>query len=259
MKKRILGAIIILAVCIPSFIIGGYVALVLIGILSLLSYKELLDVKDDYKINNYMKIVGLISTLILSYSSLNGSIILGLSYCSLGIVLILELLPTIFLKDYRFTDAIYLVFITMLSGIVGNMFNMVFIYNKYIFLWLVIIACMTDVFAYLGGMLFGKHKLTKISPKKTIEGSIIGTLFGATIGSLYYILMFHPHDIILFVIMSILLSIIGQFGDLFFSLIKRENNVKDYSKIIPGHGGILDRVDSLVFIVIVFAIIVNIL
>ena len=117
--------------------------------------------------------------------------------------------------------------------------------------WLVfIIAFMTDTFAYFSGYLFGKHKLCpKISPNKTIEGSIIGTIFGVFISVLFIVFTCKLNiNIFVLILITLLLSIMGQFGDLFFSSIKRSFNIKDFSNLIPGHGGILDRLDSLIFI-----------
>lgn len=112
-----------------------------------------------------------------------------------------------------------------------------------------------------GGKLFGKHKLIeKVSPKKTIEGSIIGSAFGTIIPSIYYIYMVDPGANILTVIfMTLILSIIGQLGDLVFSSIKRYFNIKDFSNIMPGHGGILDRIDSITMVVLAYQIIINII
>lgn len=106
----------------------------------------------------------------------------------------------------------------------------------------------TDTFALFGGMLLGKHKLAPdISPKKTIEGAICGDLFGF-IGliMLYYIqkLWGGVLPFYVFLILALIIPSISQFGDLFASLFKRWADVKDFSSFIPGHGGIMDRIDS---------------
>ena len=111
-------------------------------------------------------------------------------------------------------------------------------------------AWMTDTMAYFSGRFFGKHKLCpNISPKKTVEGSIGGTLFCALSFLLYGVIVqkitgLTPNYPMLF-ISGLFISIVSQLGDLAASLIKREHGVKDYGKIMPGHGGIMDRFDSI--------------
>ena len=167
------------------------------------------------------------------------------------------LLPTIIINNSKYSTnkAFILLFISFLCGIITHLFISVYNLNKWLFLFLVIIAVATDVFAYLGGKFFGKHKFCKISPNKTIEGCVCGTIAGTLLGYIYYIKMFTvTNGVVLFGII-ILLCVAGMLGDIFFSLIKRENDIKDYSHVIPGHGGICDRLDSLSFIVLVFIII----
>ncbi|KXZ39805.1 phosphatidate cytidylyltransferase [Alkalithermobacter thermoalcaliphilus JW-YL-7 = DSM 7308] len=115
------------------------------------------------------------------------------------------------------------------------------------FIWLIfIIAWMTDTFAYFSGYFFGKHKLIpKVSPKKTVEGSI-----GGIIGSIISCVIFGyltNQNVLDMVIIGFMGSIFAQVGDLFASSVKRFVNIKDYGKLIPGHGGILDRFDSIIF------------
>ncbi len=110
----------------------------------------------------------------------------------------------------------------------------------------------TDVFAYALGKLIGKHKLTPISPNKTIEGSI-GGILGSIIMNLGYTLIINnlfqlnlPYLNV--IIIAITLSILSQIGDLAASSIKRYVEIKDFSNLIPGHGGLLDRIDSIIFV-----------
>lgn len=118
----------------------------------------------------------------------------------------------------------------------------------HIYVWLVfIIAFMTDTFAYFVGRRFGRHKLMpKTSPKKTIEGSL-GGIAGSIIACIIFGLIFKL-PIGVMVIISLFGSIIAQMGDLIASAIKRYVDIKDYGKIIPGHGGVLDRFDSVLLV-----------
>lgn len=117
-----------------------------------------------------------------------------------------------------------------------------------IYVWLIfIIAFITDTCAYFAGYAFGKHKLIpKVSPKKTIEGSI-GGILGSTLICLAFGYYFNI-DLRMIGILGFLGSIIAQVGDLFASSIKRYVGIKDYGKLIPGHGGILDRFDSVILV-----------
>lgn len=125
--------------------------------------------------------------------------------------------------------------------------------NGRIVLWFVLLAGWgTDIFAYFVGKYFGTHKFSEISPNKTIEGCVGGTI-GATILIVAYAAICNNvfgMDINYLLIdgIGILLSIIGQVGDLAASSIKRYVGIKDFSHLIPGHGGMLDRIDSLIFI-----------
>ncbi len=120
----------------------------------------------------------------------------------------------------------------------------------YMFGLVFVASWICDMFAYFVGRAFGKHKLIEeISPKKTVEGSIGGivctTLAFALYGLIISLIGGPKPNYIVLVILGFILSIVAQFGDLIFSLIKREHGVKDYGNIFPGHGGVLDRFDSI--------------
>ena len=123
--------------------------------------------------------------------------------------------------------------------------------GKYIYLLTFIAPWISDTFAYFIGSFFGKHKLIEdVSPKKTVEGCIGGIFFTGVTCVVYGIILVHavhakfePSYIALFVI-GLVISVISQIGDLAASLIKRHFNVKDYGQIFPGHGGVMDRFDS---------------
>ncbi|MCI5049014.1 MAG: phosphatidate cytidylyltransferase [Rickettsiales bacterium] len=113
----------------------------------------------------------------------------------------------------------------------------------------------TDIGAYFGGKQFGKRKLApSVSPGKTIEGLLFGIGFAVAIGTLG--LLYTPHDLIHLLFISTILAIVSQAGDLFESAIKRKAQVKDSGTFLPGHGGILDRVDGLAFAAPVYALFV---
>ncbi len=132
---------------------------------------------------------------------------------------------------------------------------------RYIF-FMFIIIWVTDSFAYFTGMAFGKNKLApSISPKKTIEGSVGGSLSALIISLLInkYFSIFPDVSIWILAIIILFLTVISQLGDLFESSIKRIYNVKDSGKILPGHGGVLDRFDSTIFVAPVFYILLKFL
>ncbi len=134
--------------------------------------------------------------------------------------------------------------------------------SLYVIGFLFMITVMTDTFGYVVGVPFGKHKLAvKISPKKSIEGSIGGTL-AATVLTMAYIYIVNLEMIgaielnfVISLFLVIFISITGQVGDLIASKLKRDYNIKDYSNIFPGHGGMMDRFDSVLFASMVIMII----
>ena len=131
---------------------------------------------------------------------------------------------------------------------------------KFIFPMIYIGAFITDTFCYFSGMLFGKHKLIpRISPKKTIEGAIGGTLvcilafiaYGAIVSKFTEL----NADYLALAITGLILAIVSQIGDLVASAVKRNYGIKDYGKLFPGHGGVMDRFDSLIAVSMLLAII----
>ncbi|MBN4067789.1 phosphatidate cytidylyltransferase [Alkaliphilus transvaalensis] len=124
-----------------------------------------------------------------------------------------------------------------------------FIKHDYFFMiWLVfIIAWATDTSAYFSGYLFGNKKLCpEISPKKTVEGAI-GGICGSVLASAAFAYIMIPEQMFLVILLGFLGSITSQIGDLIASAIKRHAGIKDFGNIVPGHGGILDRFDSIIF------------
>lgn len=124
--------------------------------------------------------------------------------------------------------------------------------GKFYIWYLIFIAWGTDVFAYTFGRRIGKHKFSSISPNKSIEGCVAGTIGAVVLSMIYTCILnrFAGFSINYLVVLGVstLLSLIGQIGDFSASSIKRYTGIKDFSNLIPGHGGILDRFDSFMFI-----------
>lgn len=120
--------------------------------------------------------------------------------------------------------------------------------SLYLLIFIILANAASDSGAYFVGRAIGKHKLAPIlSPNKTVEGSIGGVVIAMLLGSLYWFIVPLNFGLIYAVIASGLIAVAGQFGDLIESGMKREFKVKDAGRIFPGHGGILDRFDSLIF------------
>ena len=138
---------------------------------------------------------------------------------------------------------IFIVFLPMLKDVE----------NGNLLVWYVLFTSWgTDIFAYMIGVKFGKHKISKISPNKSVEGCA-GGLAGAILFSIAYTFIlntwFNMNISYLYItLIAFSLSVLGQIGDLSASSIKRYNEIKDFGNLIPGHGGMLDRIDSVIFI-----------
>lgn len=117
------------------------------------------------------------------------------------------------------------------------------------FLFLLLVVFFGDTFAFFGGRFFGKTKLNpSLSPKKTLEGAIAG-IFGSLVASIGFWALSRPDlSLELLIAFGLLTGIIGQTGDLLMSLIKRVSQVKDSGRLLPGHGGVLDRIDGVLLV-----------
>lgn len=162
----------------------------------------------------------------------------------------------IFTPNHSFIDGMLGFFrLIYVSLLLGHLLLFDNIENGSQLIWLVFItAWATDTFAYFAGVSMGKNKLCpKISPKKTIEGAIGGIIGSIIISSIYGLYLNNYGNIsinlIHFVFLGIITSFISQLGDLTASMIKRNYNVKDFGNVFPGHGGVLDRFDSILFTV----------
>lgn len=148
---------------------------------------------------------------------------------------------------YTFIGIFYVVFFIMFLAFIDGM------ENGKILIWYALFAAWgTDVFAYFVGKHFGKHKFSKVSPKKSIEGCVGGTTAAVIIMLIYtYVANTYwgmNYSYVFIAGVGVVLSLIGQIGDFAASSIKRYVDIKDYSNLIPGHGGMLDRIDSLIFL-----------
>jgi phosphatidate cytidylyltransferase len=122
-------------------------------------------------------------------------------------------------------------------------------YGRTWIFYLLLVTIAGDAGAYYCGRRFGSRKLyERVSPKKTIEGSLGGFACSVMVGGVYGMLLLQGAPLVKMVLLSAALSLVGQLGDLFESMIKRMSGKKDSSEILPGHGGILDRLDSLLFV-----------
>ena len=257
MKKRIISAIVMLIIVIPIVWYGKSLFKIGVGLISVLGLKEIIDLKKSHnEIPLLVSIISMICLLLIIFADYDGySIMYGITYKGIAILLLTLLGASLFTKKYTATDALFLIGSILLLGTAFNTMIMVRMFSLYKFIYLILIFIMTDTFAYFGGKCLGKHKLIpKVSPNKTIEGSIIGSVIGTLSCSIFYHYMVSAVNLKI-ILATLILSIIGQIGDLIFSKIKRENNLKDFSNLIPGHGGILDRLDSTIAIMLGYLII----
>jgi len=260
MKQRTISAIILLMIMIGSLVVSSKLFGIVMLIFSIIGFKEFFDIRYNEKNKklNLIRILGILCVLLIVMNNTFYKI-------EMNVLILLPLIilsfPIVFYNDsklYNIIDYLYNLGIIYFLGFgFGNIVHLGDVdLVKCIFIF--IIAFITDTYAYIGGCLIGRHKLTSISPKKTIEGSIIGTVMGTVIGSVYYYNLVSGVTIFETIVLCLFLTLLSEFGDLFFSSIKRYFNKKDYSNLIPGHGGILDRFDSVIYVSLGLSLILSI-
>ncbi len=253
--KRITSGLLGFPLVLIILLIGNrYIVDIALAIIALLAMNEYFNAVQ--KVSNPVRWVGYLSCFsiaiihLVPVESLN--MVVTLSVPTILLILFAQVIATDMktsFKDiaYTFLGIFYVVFFMMFVAFIDGM------QNGKILIWYAIIAAWgTDIFAYFIGKHFGKHKFSKVSPKKSIEGCIAGTV-GAILLMLLYTYVANTfwgmnYSYGFIAMIGLILSLIGQIGDFAASSIKRYVDIKDYSNLIPGHGGMLDRIDSLIFL-----------
>lgn len=257
MLIRIITAVVGFIVILPAFIFSDTVLLnIFIALLGIVSVDELLKCIGYPKKNAVAISAFLVSVIIpfatRSSSFLNNTAINNVSVCvSIAFVfMLIAFTCAVFSKgkcDIEKTSFFVLLCVYIFSGLSSIIIMRDMPGGALFYPLIFVTAWGTDIFAYFTGFFFGKHKLIPdVSPKKTVEGAVggvVGTLICFVVYSLIFLELEVAQYIILFVFASFA-SVVSQIGDLLMSLIKRRYKIKDFGKLLPGHGGVLDRFDS---------------
>ncbi|QMS85451.1 phosphatidate cytidylyltransferase [Candidatus Xianfuyuplasma coldseepsis] len=258
MKTRVITGILLAAFFVPPFVVGSWYLMAILLLLSVVATYELFQM---YNVQRPLPKVVLISELLMSaimYWSVSGYFMFqyALEWAFMGVALVLVI------------GSLLMVFVDEFDGhAVGDMLMSVLYpsiafgaiyglrdYSVHNIGFLFMITISTDVFAYIVGIRYGKHRLAiKISPKKSIEGSIGGAVF-AVLFTMLYLWGFGVENVGAItinwwssILLILVISSLGQIGDLVASKMKRSVGIKDFSNIFPGHGGVMDRFDSVLF------------
>ena len=244
MKTRVISGLIMVPF-LGILILGDYVLLAatfLIGIAAVGEfYKgfQNIDIKPSYPI----AIVVTIALYCVNLFNLSPT----LYFLILMVVFFFSVLYLFNIENRKLEDGIVTFF--GIVYIVGCSFHVALVEQEIsILVWLIVLTAFgADIFAYFTGFVCGKHKLCpKISPKKTVEGSIGGTVGSIVLCGIFGY-FFAPEYLIHCLVIGLLGGLISQLGDLTASIFKRKMGIKDYGHLIPGHGGVLDRFDSVLF------------
>lgn len=253
--KRILTTVFGLPIVALLFVLGNqYVIGIAVLIASIISMYEYFEAVK--KVSKPIQWVGYLANIyIIGAMFLETEKLLHLVALSIPIIMLILFLNVIFtdmkitFKDVAYTlvGIMYVPFFFMFLELVRKLE-----FGKVLFAYTFVVSWSTDIFAYLIGKHFGKHKFSKISPKKSIEGCVAGAI-GAVIISVIYMVISNKFwgtefSYGMIALISLGLSLLSQVGDFVASSVKRFVDVKDYGNLLPGHGGMLDRLDSLIFI-----------
>lgn len=249
MKERLIGGFFVAVITLITLLSGGIVSAVILTIVSLIGVYEYLKVysleKTAFAIVDY---IGTLFFYVLIYLE-KGEFLFPLVVFVLMILLAIYVFMFPKYKDVDITKTFFgFVYVTVLLSFVFRIRSME---SGILLSFFVLISSWgNDVFAYLVGSAIGKHKFTpKVSPNKSIEGFVGGILGAGVIGFLFGVIFADgiPFSGLYCAVIASLGSVPAVIGDLAASAIKRDNGIKDYSHLIPGHGGILDRFDSVFF------------
>ena len=249
---RTIAGVIYIAIVLCGIFGGQYAFLVVFGMLlaiSLFEFFRMVGKNEQVRISKTLNIVSGLAIFVAALLFPQSALLLTALY------LLFQLASTLFINKHNgLLSAAYSLFGQFYITLPFILLSLIYAANEtinqklilaiFIFIWI------SDTAAFLVGSLFGKHKLfERISPKKTIEGFIGGVILATSAGFLFAELI--PEFSLLFWIgFGLITSMIGTLGDLFESLVKRTYEVKDSGALIPGHGGMLDRIDSFLFAVV---------
>lgn len=266
MKIRIISALVMLLIFVPLLLTGGTPFSLLMLVISLMGLYELYKVKRKQKeVPILIELFGYIIGGFLTLNNFTSSdLLVTIDYRIVAFMLFVFILPIVFINDskkYSVDDALFMIGATLFVGLSMNLLIIIRNYDLLYIIYIFLITIMTDTFALITGKFIGKNKFApKISPKKTWEGFFGGALWGTIAGTVFFNTAINTNiNIFVVILVTLCLSVIGQLGDLVFSSIKRYYGEKDFSKLIPGHGGILDRLDSTIFVVLGFLLFLVIL
>lgn len=249
MKQRILTAMLALVIFLPFVYYGNWPFVLFTYLLATIGWLELMRMRMRRSLFLLPLMMGLIYLWVMLLPEAVSLTWMTKPEMIILFVMLLLAYTVLSKNKFNFDDAGFM----LISSIYIGMGFYFFIHARMIglnyILFILFIIWATDTGAYFSGNAFGKRKLwPKISPNKTIEGALGGIVLASIVGITFQVIYPFNMPMFMIVVVSIIISVVGQIGDLTASAYKRHFNVKDSGQLLPGHGGILDRLDSLLFV-----------